>query len=264
MLLNATHQETGRPVVMSQANLLVAGDSQPFESSIDYFAVVNQDLRISTAALNSARFPLVSPAGEVRYEDKPPGLRIGHLIDGGYFENDGAFTTLRLLESLRSELAGVRVIAIQISIDSPEPYEPPHRTRDRSYLADRVAHQAHAANELLAPVYGFFATRDGHQGAAREGLRAWTVAHGDGSVYVHFRALIPRPTPDRPNPAQPPLGWLLSDSSEKQLDTGTLCLDRNHAEWLKFAAALRLPPDKLAPCGDSQPPHRDIDRGFPP
>ncbi len=265
LLLNSTHEETGRPVIQSHVRLAADAVPQPFESAIDFFAVARRDLRLSTAALNSARFPFVSPAGRIRHgRAAPEALRLGHLIDGGYFENDGAFGTLKLLESLRVELAGVRVIVIQISIDAPGPYEPPHRTRDESYLADRVAHQPHAANELLAPLYGFIATRDAHQSAARDALRTWAEMRGEDGLYVHFRALIPRQTEAVPNPARPPLGWLLSDKSERQLRERTMCLDRNFEEWKRLAAALHLPPDGVAPCGPSEPLHRDIDRGLPP
>lgn len=270
MLLNSTHQETGRPVVISQARLTSAGPAQPFESAIDFFTVAPHDLRISTAALNSARFPLVSPAGQIRSERDQPDLRIGHLIDGGYYENDGAFTTLKLLESLSDELANVRVIVIQISIDPPAPFErpvrtdPPRRHLERSYLADRVAHQPHFANELLAPLYGFVATRQGHQAAARDALRRWATTRGENAVYVHFRALIPRVTEEQPNPAEPPLGWLLSVGSETQLSRRTLCLDRNYAQWKTLSAALGVSAEQLAPCGASEPLHKEIDPGFPP
>ena len=48
------------------------------------------DLRLSTAALLSARFPIISPAGVLRNDaDASFGDRV---VDGGYFENSGLST----------------------------------------------------------------------------------------------------------------------------------------------------------------------------
>jgi hypothetical protein len=254
---------------MSQVKLDVDGGVQPFETAIDLFAFAQRDLRLSTAALNSARFPFVSPAGRIPYHGGDIDLELGHLIDGGYFENDGAFTTLKLLETLGGRLDGIRVVVIQISIDSPRPlgWRPPgndgHRPRERSFYADRVVHQPHSANEVLNPVYGLMATREGHQLDARTALRRWTLARGANGHYVHLRALIPSKKVVK-TPAKPPLGWLLSKASQDQLSNATMCLDRNAYYWTKLSVALGIPNRHEESCGDSQLPLDDVDRGFPP
>ena len=71
------------------------------------------DIRLSTAAHNSARFPIVSPAGEIRN-------------DGGYFENYGAPTT-RSLPTFRSRsrplsIRGRRVAGLP-SANSKRPWK---------------------------------------------------------------------------------------------------------------------------------------------
>ena len=57
------------------------------------------DIRLSTAAHNSARFPLVSPPGEVRNQVNNV---IDRIVDGGYFENFGAQTALELANAMRA------------------------------------------------------------------------------------------------------------------------------------------------------------------
>jgi hypothetical protein len=66
----------------------------------------DKDIAISTAALNSARFPLISPPGEV-YAWLPDknGKKVltlqDRIVDGGYFENYGALTALELVSAIQ-------------------------------------------------------------------------------------------------------------------------------------------------------------------
>ncbi len=46
----------------------------------------------STAALNSARFPFISPAGTIRDTEEIAD----RIVDGGYFENYGALSAKEL------------------------------------------------------------------------------------------------------------------------------------------------------------------------
>jgi len=57
-----------------------------------------QDLRLSTAATMSARFPVISPQGNLR---TLAGDRIDSIVDGGYFENDGLATIADVASALR-------------------------------------------------------------------------------------------------------------------------------------------------------------------
>jgi len=51
------------------------------------------DIRLSTAATMSARFPIISPHGNIRHKD---GQLADRVVDGGYFENFGATTAREL------------------------------------------------------------------------------------------------------------------------------------------------------------------------
>ncbi|MBS1645576.1 MAG: patatin-like phospholipase family protein [Bacteroidetes bacterium] len=86
---NTTRMQDGKPGVITNINL----DSARFGTRIDVLDALppEQDLRLSTAMLLSARFPYISPAG-----------RIGnsYFVDGGYFDNSGAGVAHELLLGL--------------------------------------------------------------------------------------------------------------------------------------------------------------------
>src|SRR5208337_4918502 len=57
------------------------------------------DMRLSTAALLSARFPIISPAGILRAEgEQAIGDRV---VDGGYFENSGLTSAMDVAREVR-------------------------------------------------------------------------------------------------------------------------------------------------------------------
>jgi hypothetical protein len=202
LLLNATHQETGRRVIAS--NLKIEKDT--FLDSFDELELLDSDMRASTAAHNSARFTYVSPAGKL-VPRVGPDLAVkvdnrGYVIDGGYFENYGALTALELARTARQEIeksgGSVKLVILQISSD---PTLTKDRTRVRTiedgdtcslttanapaslngspnYLSfadsgrDPVTHRWHKndgegwvvayLNELVAPLLGVTAVREAH------------------------------------------------------------------------------------------------------
>jgi hypothetical protein len=258
LLFNSTHQETGRPVVMSQASLPPArkadsvttnADGDPFNAALDYFALTQSDLRISTAALNSARFPYVSPAGRMRFANS--SLPAGHLVDGGYFNNDGATTLQELLEALQAQLKDVEVYVVQISIDPPSFAESTPGIGDRSAISELVAHASSSANEIMAPLRTMQAVRGGHGQAGRADLREWTEVDQNAGRqhYFHFRLMIPEPTKDRPDVVRPPLGWVLSPVTEKQMEERTLCLGENFKQWTALMTKVGIA-SNLVKCGE--------------
>lgn len=101
LMLNGTHQETGKRVITSK----LAVTNNVFTDSYDFFELSNYHVALSTAAHNSARFPVISPAGGLWTHDQDgpeekkffgmisSKTRRGHVLDGGYFENNGTETT---------------------------------------------------------------------------------------------------------------------------------------------------------------------------
>ena len=118
LLLNATHEETGRRIITSHVKI----ERDIFLDSYDALQVLNSDVRLSTAAHNSARFTYVSPAGNLISATEPSHNR-GYVIDGGYFENYGAKTALELAREAIDAIDPkhehkVKLVVLQISSDT--------------------------------------------------------------------------------------------------------------------------------------------------
>lgn len=67
------------------------------------------DMRLSTVAMMSARFPLVSTQGVIRDAD---GNIVDSVVDGGYFENEGLATAADIVRELQNEKLHPLVIRI--------------------------------------------------------------------------------------------------------------------------------------------------------
>jgi hypothetical protein len=106
------------------------------------------DIRLSTAALNSARFPLISPPGTVRNKKQ---MAVDRIVDGGYFENYGALGAKELALGVHDVQPDLKPLVIVISNDpsdllnpsddSGQTYPPQPRPQvDRSeFITDIVA-----------------------------------------------------------------------------------------------------------------------------
>lgn len=81
--------------------------------------LILDDVRLSTAAHNSARFPLISPPGEIRDNDD---VIVDRIVDGGYFENFGAQTATELAEAVSAIDKDLRPFILVLSND-PEVLE---------------------------------------------------------------------------------------------------------------------------------------------
>ena len=116
------------------------------------------DLKLSTAALLSARFPFVNPAGRVPSQCVfEPRQAVVHGVDGGYLDTSGASPIVELMAFLAPEIeawnaepshAGTCIVPFMIQIDNGfEDTSPPRGGR-------RPA-------ELLVPLQTVFDTRIG-------------------------------------------------------------------------------------------------------
>lgn len=99
LLLNVAHVQTGHRLLHSPFSW-PSGKNHPFPDVHDMASLLNADVPLKTAVHNSARFTYVSPAGIL---DSRYGARLGHAVDGGYFENSGAATLMDLIAALESE-----------------------------------------------------------------------------------------------------------------------------------------------------------------
>src|SRR5262249_54727739 len=107
LLLNSTDAGSGRRFLIAPFRLAPTTSQKRFGALVDYRfwaddAPADQkarDLRLSTAAAISARFPWVTPAATVA-DSRFPNTSKVRLVDGGYVDNSGVETILNLKDSL--------------------------------------------------------------------------------------------------------------------------------------------------------------------
>ena len=274
LLLNATHQETGRRIITSHLRI----DQDTFVDSYDALTTLRSDIRLSTAAHNSARFTYISPAGDLIDPDAHPH---GFVIDGGYFENYGAQTAVELahkaIDAIKKiEGASIRPVILQISSD-PTMVEGNTLVRQRCSGHDREFLEPYKArshwwdlslfNELRAPMIGIMSVREAHGFAAVNGLaqlccEAPSTTDRTGPItdindaatslksaaappmFVHLAMC--KAAPGERHPVNPPLGWVLSKATE---DRFTEILGRcgNERQLTELVRALGGPATPTAP-----------------
>lgn len=196
----------------------------PLELGLDEIMAVMRLKRVEpklvTAAMLSARFPFVTPAGTIT-RPKEPGIGLGHLTpaqwekirrkarlaDGGYFENSGVETAARLARSLAEiinndeQLKGTVVIRLIALATLGE------------YLLEQEssAQKVESFSEFTSPVVTLLNSRSarGHAAlmtalAEMNKRRVLAVPRSSDPILWAPLSLIHFPIP---------LGWQLSDTS---------------------------------------------------
>lgn len=208
LFLNSTWVETGKRLIISNLRL-TPEDFNDAEDLNNFYT--QESLPLSTAVHLSARFTYVSPAGTLKKE----GRIYGRAVDGGYFENSGETTVLEILQAI-DELADaendvissawkkVKPVVIHIS---NQPVDPRYITiRLATKDKDKASSPAPFLNEALSPVITMLNTRNARAVYARETVM-WHVGQEN---FLHFGL--------SKNKMGFPLGWVLSDAVQRQLD----------------------------------------------
>jgi predicted acylesterase/phospholipase RssA len=199
LFLNATSVETGKRMIMS--NVQIKADD--FSDAYDIQREAGHPVRLSTAAHMSARFTYVSPAGTLVKQ----GKAWAHIVDGGYFENSGATTAAEAIHKFMriADEAGLRgkIIPVAILITNN-----PGRELQACATGKPQFHAHRWITEVLSPLNALLQTREARGTYAEESLR--TVAAEAGGECVRL-ALLQRDVPL-------PLGWVLSDNAETEID----------------------------------------------
>lgn len=257
LFLNGTQVESGKRVVTSPLAITL----RHFDDAFDFFALHGRDIRVSTAALNAARFPYVTPAGLMRAAD---GTRNGHIADGGYFENYGGETGAEVLRAvrdfLRERAIGIRPVLIEISSDpdlserdlwrpgeaqawslcgaadgAPQPVDV-----NAPLPTTCTERDSGAMTQLVAPAGALAATRSAR--GVQTVRRVWRQAAFAEGEAVQF-ALCAQGN------GRPPLGWSLSRATRDGIaaDVAALfgdaeprsaCVARNRAAMRRLLALL--------------------------
>ena len=135
-LLNSTHKAEGWTRFMVWLRWF--GKSQ-----------VMNDVTLSTAAHNSARFPIISPPGAVRNSNNQV---IDRIVDGGYIDNYGALTALELAQAIHAIEPKLAPFVLAISNDPDEdPDLNPLDVPDGVFLSD-----------IVTPVGAIMSARSSH------------------------------------------------------------------------------------------------------
>jgi len=258
LLLNATSVDTGRRVIASELQPTYPdGNGQEqrvFPEAYDLFEELPQrDVPLSTAAILSGRFPVISPYGALRSDD--PWRPSERAVDGGYFENDGVTTALQLALAIRQLRPEMNPVILHVTNDPvqragdnvsdggmPAQHEPPAAT----------PRKARWFESLINPVTALFGTRSGHAAQAVEAARA-----AEGIKYVRFQVFNTAPQPAQGAPtgchlreeAPAPSGritpiddvsmsWWLSGAVQEYLDR-QLCHQSNKEAWAKLSNWLK-------------------------
>ena len=256
LLFNGTHQETGKRILASNVRIT----DSVFSDALDLQSLIDGDVNMKTAVLNSARFTYVSPAGELIRHANGSTIDEGHVLDGGYFENYGATTSSQAAQAALRELdgSGVSVMPIFIQISSDPDLADEDDPMMQTCADPSGGNQIHAtngrkapsgegrlwANEILAPIRGLMNTREARGILAMKSLACLAAGLHEGNdsykhiskaIFVHFRMCA------QPGQPSPPLGWIMSaearDRIERQLSKG--CDGRNAEAFAMVMDALR-------------------------
>jgi hypothetical protein len=250
IFFNTTNVETGERMFVT--NLQVADEAR-FDT-LPALYDVNQlfNIRFSTAACLSGRFPVITPAGFL-YDDRPEGQRKKfRYVDGGYYENSGTATGYSILMSLRwnkeylydqlnnrpnevapsvpeekkkeyqQETASVPIIPIVIRIGFPVPpsRNPKYQT-EQTTAEERAKYKGTGLSEI-SPVKAILNTRGARGNDAVEQMEtAIRSLHGPKGANIEFcpdrsRGCMFRFLLDEHN-VKLPLGWMLSNLSRCQI-----------------------------------------------
>jgi hypothetical protein len=223
LLLNATSVDSGRQIIVS--DLYIGAESpapgrctEPYPHSYSVFEVLAsggppptapspgclapglrdaEDLRLSTAAVMSARFPVVSPKGNLRNRD---GIVIEQVVDGSFFDNTGLESLAPLIPMLQAH--GLRPLVIHIAnkpweLRRPGSFMVPGRPLDRDDPhhvrignVDRTS-WADALETISSPLLALNSARSGHVERAEEDMMRLVAAEPSG-LYLTPR-LYPAP-----------------------------------------------------------------------
>jgi hypothetical protein len=170
------------------------------------------DLRLSTAAAMSARFPIVSPAGSILRAGSAERSVVDRVIDGGYFENDGLATALDVARVLKEEglqpvivrvtndpvprrAAGTEVAAAgpdEQGIATPERADPSGVTpktvlRPGSNLALPKAADHGIFEPVVSPLIGLYNTRQGHGAESADAAVKMVATETGPPRFIEFR-----------------------------------------------------------------------------
>ena len=245
VFLNGASIKTGRRIITSDIAIepkcqssdgLDLGPDVP--SAVDFFCLTRQQIPLSTAVHNSARFPFISPVGSLWANDGAGhSWKADRIGDGGYVEAEGASPLVDIVATLTAELPNWMdgLLPIEILIENDPP--PPERSCDgaaaddvrcaRIHLKELLGDEAlpmsgalKIANDFVAPVVGLFSSRTGRGAYAARALEVefyhggmgQPKDKGGGVGWPTYRLNLK--SSQGPSPA---MSWYLSRRSQRDM-----------------------------------------------
>jgi hypothetical protein len=204
---------------------------------------VGHDVAASTAILNGARFPWVSPGGTFThqpcYEKEGGPKSLDHVLDGGYFDNAGAETLREMTRAIRNLPGGgadvLDIVFILIGYDNHDPAKapPPPPTGIEAWISDRIA--SLIPNDVFAPVLGLYNGMGAHEAhLAREMKLSSQTSVVNPDPYVSqltgdnpYAALVLCPgevqlEDGRTISYDPPMDWTLSGEAKRYIENSVI------------------------------------------
>ena len=253
LFINGTSVATGQRIIASEVK---AASHRPhsgkslFPLAFDLCEVrsdgpcpgadTKSDVRLSTAFTMSARFPVISPHGNLR---KANDKIVDRIVDGGYFENDGLATAADVADTLK-EVDLNPVIILITNEPEPENDGPPLRGSDQPDLRLPTGESSTLFETFTAIGRALYDTRSGHEFGDRE--YAKSVVGDDHLFHVAVRDLTSMDgrlcrTPRTVNAASAKVAttmrdlsvsWWMSQPEQAFLDD-QLCDPKNNAQIAK-------------------------------
>jgi WD40 repeat protein len=236
LLLNGTSVATGRRIITSDVKTLRTQDRSPrpvrlFQDSYELQelmdglqpAVFESHIRLSTGATMSARFPIISPHGNIR--SGRDGPIVDRIVDGGYYENFGAITSLELAQALRAY--GLKPFIIVVNNESR--LSGMDCVTADSRMPHPQAGQTATFSTLTSPLTALLGT-----GGARATLAAVQLCSDIGAENFAYITVAP----DKRNPNKViSMSWWLSMHVQKYLDDQLGAEGVNKAAFAKIRSA---------------------------
>jgi hypothetical protein len=282
LFLNTTEADTGRIIPYTTVRVQALAtpfrdqaeiddgsfDSvEPSASQIERLSLqdrmADDRIPLSTAAIVSARFPYLTPAGRIGYSG-------GDYVDGGYFENSGTYLLSGLVQNLIGQQASYpagktpqldaarKAVFVVIVIES----EPCTRDSIEAGCDEDATSVDGSWNEALSPLRALLSTRDMRAEYSLDGLNAVSA------LIEQFSAKNPGQTTttdtgtgcDYPVCAVTlrfrnhthtdiPLSWVLSSEGRRSMD--------NAVDGMEMANVRQAPPPQATESADDT---QDIDR----
>lgn len=218
LLLNTTIVDSGLRLIQHPFSSLSGPHlSDAFPGVVDGAQWLPRQLPLFSAAHNSARFTMVSPAGSVRRRSGNGEVQtLGQVVDGGYFENSATTTVQALIQGMQSIAPESAIRVIHISNDpAVPPFAPgaldvcPLPTAlQQALVRSPDAPEVTVYGEVRAPLNAILATRDARGEYARQALLD-RIIHSDGARLWHYRLCQGQRVL--------PLGWTLSAQSHEEM-----------------------------------------------